>query len=136
MRLTRLAAVAVAASLLLAACGDSPEDKAHNDGKKVGDAAAAVFNSTSVDEMKKAASNLRNTINGVGDEVRKTVRTQLATQRDTIQRAVQGVKQGDVGQVKDAVQQIRAQADAFRHSSSSVANEFWRGFEEAYDNST
>ena len=135
MRRTRLLAAAVAATLLLGACGDSPEDKAHNDGKDVGEATKALFDSNSADQVKKEASNLRNTINGVGDEVRKSVRTQLATQRDTVQSAVQGVKQGDVAQVKESVQQIRAQADAFGHSRSSVTNEFWRGFEEGYDNS-
>lgn len=133
MRRKRLVAAALATTLLLGACGDSPEDKAHNDGKKVGEAARALYDSRSVAEAKTAASNLKTAANGVGDEVRKTVRTQLATQRDTVQRAVNGVKQGDVAAVKDSVQQIRAQADAFRHSSSSVTNEFWRGFEEGYD---
>jgi hypothetical protein len=133
MRRTRLIAAALTAALLLGACGDSPEDKAHDDGKKVGEATRALFDSRSIDEAKTAATNLRNVVNGVGDEVRSTVRTQLATQRDTLTRAVQGLQQGDVGQVKDSVQQIRAQADAFRHSNDSVANEFWRGFEEGYD---
>jgi ABC-type glycerol-3-phosphate transport system substrate-binding protein len=133
MRRRRLVAAALSATLLLGACGDSPEDKAHNDGKKVGEATRTLFDSSSAADAKTAAKDLRNTINGVGDEVRKTVRTQLATQRDTLQRAVQGVKQGDVAQVKDSVQQIRAQADAFSHSNDSVANEFWRGFKEGYD---
>ena len=133
MKRSRLVAAALAVTLLLGACGDSPEDKAHNDGKKVGEATRTLFDSRSVDQAKTAANDLRNAANDVGDEVRKTVRTQLATQRDTLQRAVQGVKQGDLPQVKDSVQQIRAQADAFRHSNDSVANEFWRGFEEGYD---
>jgi uncharacterized protein YlxW (UPF0749 family) len=133
MRRTRLVAAALAATLLLGACGDSPEDKAHNSGKKVGEASRTLYDSSSVDEVKKAANELKNTVNGVSDEVRKKVRAQLATQRDTINRAVQGVKQGDVTEVQDAVQEVRAQADAFRHSSDSVVNEFWRGFEEGYD---
>jgi ABC-type glycerol-3-phosphate transport system substrate-binding protein len=132
MTRSRLVAAALAATLLLGACGDSPEDKAHNDGKKVGQATRALFDSRSVDQAKTAANDLRNAVNGVGDEVRKTVRTQLDTQRDTLQRAVQGVKQRDVAQVKDSVQQISAQADAFSHGNDSVANEFWRGFKEGY----
>jgi hypothetical protein len=133
MRRTRLVAAALTAALVLVACGDSPEDKAHDDGKQVGEAVRALFDSRSVNQAKAAATDLRNAVNGVGDDIRKSVRTQLATQRDTLQKGVQGFQQGDLAQVKDSAQQIRAQAEAFSHSGSSVTNEFWRGFEEGYD---
>lgn len=133
MRRARLVAAALAAVVVLGACGDSPEDKAHNDGKKVGEATRAVFDSRSVDDARNAVKELRNTVNGISDDVRKTVRTQVATQGDTLQQAAQGLKQGNLTQVKDSAQEVRAQADAFRHSHDSAANEFWRGFEEGYD---
>jgi ABC-type phosphate/phosphonate transport system substrate-binding protein len=133
MRRTRLIAAALALTLLLGACGKSPEDKAHDDGKQVGQAVRKLFDSRSIDQAKAASNDLRDAVNGVGDEVRKSVRTQVATQRDTLEQAVEALKQGNVSEVKGQVQQIRAQADAFRHSNNSVGNEFWRGFEDGYD---
>jgi hypothetical protein len=133
MRRTKLIAAALIAALLLGACGDSPEDKAHDDGKQVGEAVRGLFDSRSIDDAKTAATDLQNAVNGVGDEVRKSVRAQLATQRDTLAGGVKALQQGDLAQVKDSAQQIRAQAEAFSHSSSSVANEFWRGFGQGYD---
>lgn len=129
----RRVAALVAVTFVLGACGTSPEDKAHDDGKKVGEATRALSNSRSVASAKSALSELRSAVHGVRDEVNQSVRTQLDTQRDTLTRAVQGLRQGDVQAAKDQVQQVRAQAEAFRHSSSSVTNEFWRGFEEGYD---
>jgi small-conductance mechanosensitive channel len=129
----RRVAVLLAMTLVLGACGTSPEDKAHDDGKKVGEATRALFDSRSVASAKSAVSELRSAVDGVRDEINQSVRTQLDTQRDTLSRAVQGLRQGDVQAAKDDVQQVRAQADAFRHSNSSVTNEFWRGFEEGYD---
>ena len=35
--------------------------------------------------------------------------------------------------LQGAAQDLRAQAEAFRSSNSSIANEFWRGFEDGYD---
>lgn len=133
MRRTRLVAAALAFTVLLTACGKSPEDKAHDDGKQVGAAVRELFDSRSISQAKSAATDLRNAVNGVGKEVRKSVQTQVETQRDSLDRALQAVKQRNFPEVKDQAQQIRAQADAFRHSRNSVSNEFWRGFGEGYD---
>jgi ABC-type phosphate/phosphonate transport system substrate-binding protein len=133
MKAICLIAAALAVTLLLGACGSSPEDKAHDDGKQVGQAVRQLFDSRSIGEAKAAATDLRNAVNGVGDEIRQSVRTQVATQRDTLAQAVQALKQGNLSEVKGEVQQIRAQADAFSHSNNSVANEFWRGFGDGYD---
>jgi hypothetical protein len=35
--------------------------------------------------------------------------------------------------LRDGAQELRAQADSFRSGNNSIANEFWRGFEEGYD---
>jgi hypothetical protein len=133
MRWRRLTSALLATALVLSACGKSPEDKAHDDGKKVGQAVRALFDSRSISDAQAAVSDLKGAVKDVGGEVKQSVRTQLDTQRDTLERAVQGARQGDVQAAKDQGQQVRAQAEAFRHGNSSVGNEFWRGFEEGYD---
>ena len=60
---------------------------------------------------------------------------QIDTQRETLTSAVDDLQSGEEGALKSAVQQMRAQADAFRSGTDSVANEFWRGVEDGYDDS-
>jgi hypothetical protein len=84
MRRARLIAAALAITLLLGACGKSPEDKAHDDGKQVGEAVRKLFDSRSIDQAKAATTDLRDAVNGVGDEVAKSVQTQVSTQRYNI----------------------------------------------------
>jgi small-conductance mechanosensitive channel len=133
MRRRRLTVALLAAALVVGACGKAPEDKAHDDGKRVGQAVRTLFDSRSISDAQAAVADLKGAVKDVGGEVKQSVQTQLDTQRDTLERAVQGARQGNVQAAKDQVQQVRAQAEAFRHSNSSVANEFWRGFEEGYD---
>ena len=127
-----VAAVALAA-LAVGACGKSPEDKARDDGKQVGAAVRDLFDARSLDDAKSAAGEVRNSVGDVGEDARKVVESQVATQSATLSRGVEALTSGDLNNVKESAQQIRAQAEAFRHSGNSVANEFWRGFEEGYD---
>ena len=127
-----VAAVALAA-LAVGACGKSPEDKARDDGKQVGAAVRDLFDARSLDDAKSAAGEVRNSVGDVGEDARKVVESQVATQSATLSRGVEALTSGDLNNVKESAQQIRAQAEAFRHSGISVANEFWRGFEEGYD---
>jgi len=122
----------------LAACGESPEDQARDDGEDVGAAVRAVADSTSVAEARDNIAKLRDAVKGIDTDTADKVRSQLETQRDTISSTVESVSQaGSFDEAKTAVQgaaqDLRAQADAFRNSSSSIANEFWRGFEDGYD---
>ena len=127
-----IAAVALAA-LAVGACGKSPEDKARDDGKQVGAAVRQLFDARSIDEAKNAVGDLRTAVGDVGEDARKAVKSQVDTQSAALSDGVDALSSGDLNGVKESAQQIRAQAESFRHSDNSVANEFWRGFEEGYD---
>jgi uncharacterized phage infection (PIP) family protein YhgE len=137
IRLRQLAAVA-AALLVLAGCGDSPEDEARDDGKDVGQAVRAVADATSLDEAQQAVTDLRAAVADMASDTRERVQSQAETQRDELSQGVQAAQRaGSFDQAKtqlqSTAQDLRAQADSFRDSNNSIANEFWRGFEEGYD---
>jgi hypothetical protein len=137
IRLRQLAAVA-AALLILAGCGDSPEDEARDDGKDVGQAVRAVADATSLDEAQQAVTDLRAAVADMASDTRERVQSQAETQRDELSQGVQAAQRaGSFDQAKtqlqSTAQDLRAQADSFRDSNNSIANEFWRGFEEGYD---
>jgi hypothetical protein len=137
IRLRQLAAVA-AALLILAGCGDSPEDEARDDGKDVGKAVRAVADATSLDEAQQGVTDLRTAVADMAGDTREHVQSQAETQRDELSQGVQAAQRaGSFDQAKtqlqSTAQDLRAQADSFRDSNNSIANEFWRGFEEGYD---
>ena len=137
IRLRQLAAV-TAALVLLAGCGDSPEDQARDDGKDVGTAVRAVADATSLDQAQQAVTDLRAAVADMAGDTRERVQSQAETQRDELSQGVQAVRSaGSFDQAKtqlqSTAQDLRAQADSFRDSNNSIANEFWRGFEEGYD---
>jgi gas vesicle protein len=137
MRLRQLAAVA-AALVLLAGCGESPEDQARDDGKDVGKAVRAVADASSVDQLQQAIGDLRSAVDGLDGDTRERVQSQVETQRDELSNGVDAARSAgsfeDAQQdLKSTAQNMRSQADSFRDSNNSIANEFWRGFEEGYD---
>ena len=137
MRLRQLFAVA-AALAVLAGCGDSPEDQARDNGKDVGKAVRAVADSTSVEEAQQAVGDLRTAVEDLDSDTREHVQSQVDTQRDELTQGVDAAKSaGSFDQAKTELagtaQNLRSQADSFQDSNNSIANEFWRGFEEGYD---
>jgi hypothetical protein len=128
-------ALAVAA---LAGCGDSPEDEARDDGKQVGEATRAVADSTSVEQAQEAVADLRTAVGGLDPDTRDRVRSQVETQGDQLRKGVETARSAGSfdeahSELQSTAQELRSQADAFRSSNDSIANEFWRGFEEGYD---
>ena len=129
-------------ALGLAACGDSPEDQARSDGKDVGKAAHQLYNAATPEDAQKAVGDLKSAVDSLHSDTRKRVSEQIDTQRSAVSTAADAFAAGQSGatdpevarsQLQQAVQQIRSQADSFRNTNNSVANEFWRGFEEGYD---
>jgi hypothetical protein len=129
----RAALGAVVLALALAACGESPEDEARDDGKQIGEAARALFDAESLDQAQTALDDLASAADEVDEETREAVSEQIDTQSASLSAAVDAIQGGDLDGLKSAVQQVRSQADSFRSGEDSVANEFWRGFEEGYD---
>lgn len=138
MRRLRVLVVVVAAFALLAGCGESPEDQARDDGKAVGKEVRAVADATSVDQAQQAIADLRSAVQGMDTDTRERVQSQVEIQRDELSQGVEAAKSaGSFDQAKQQLastaQELRSQADSFRDSNNSIANEFWRGFEEGYD---
>jgi hypothetical protein len=133
-RATTLAA-ALLAALALGACGTSPEDEARNEGEQIGADLRDLGTVTSADEARTVLENLQSDVQDLSEETRDAVSEQIDTQRETLTSAVDDLQSGEEGALNSAVQQMRAQADAFRSGTDSVANEFWRGVEDGYDDS-
>jgi hypothetical protein len=138
MRSARAAAVALVAVLAVAGCGDSPEDQARDNGKDVGTAVRHLADASSISEAQKAAGEIRESVSGLDTDTRDHVQDQIDTQRDTLVASVDKAKssgsfEGAKTALHQGAQDVRAQADSFRSGTNSIANEFWRGFEEGYD---
>jgi hypothetical protein len=126
-------AAIVTAALAFGACGESPEDEAREDGERVGEAVRALFDSESLEEARAAAAEVGDAVEAIGEDARDAVREQVTTQSASLVAAAEALQEADTTGVKAAVQEIRAQAEAFQQSDDSVANEFWRGFQDGYD---
>ena len=134
----RLLALAVIAIIALAGCGSSPEDKARDDGKAVGKAVRAVKDATSVDQASSALNDLKDAVDKVHTDTRDHIKDQVSTLRGQVSGAVDAARAAGspadaTASLQTSAQNVRAQADAFRNGNNSIANEFWRGFEEGYD---
>jgi hypothetical protein len=132
-----LLAVAVAL-VALAGCGESPEDEARDDGKQVGEAVRAIGDATSLEAAQAAVADLRTTIQDLDSETRERVQEQVETQGDELSKGIDAITEAGSfeeaqSELQSSAQDLRAQADSFRSGTNSIANEFWRGFEEGYD---
>jgi gas vesicle protein len=124
-----------------AGCGESPEDNAKDHGEDVGEAFRDLTQARSVPEIEDAAQQLKDAVAAVGDSGGDQVKQQLSTQQATVQQAIANVKSelaagdaaGAQATLQSDLQDVRAQAQAFRSSGDSVANAFWDGVKEGYD---
>jgi hypothetical protein len=124
-----------------AGCGESPEDNAKDHGEDVGEAFRELTDARSAQEVDDAAVDLKDAVAAVGDSGGDRVQQQLATQQANINQAIAAVKSalaaGDVAgaqaTLQSQLQEVRAQAQAFQSSGDSVANAFWDGVKEGYD---
>ena len=132
MRRATVAVALMAAAFGLGACGDSPEDQAREDGERVGEAVRAIFDAPAKADAEEAIQDLKYAVTALHSDAKKRVQAQVDTQRQTLEDAAGG----GIAGLKEAVQTVRAQADAFRSGNNSIANEFWRGFEDGYDGDT
>ena len=127
-----------------AGCGDSPEDNAHDSGKDVGQALRAVTDANDAASLQSATAELRTAVGDVSDDVSSRVRSQVAVQRDTIDKAIGGLKSSitapDASTREEAkaglqtqVETLRSQASGFADTNDSVTNSFWDGVKDGYD---
>lgn len=142
-RASALTAV-VALALVAAGCGDSPEDQARDDGQQAGKAVRALYDADSADQAAAAVKDIRAARQDMDADTRKRVKAEADTQSDSLRKAADAYRRGqsasnpaDVDQarqdLRSAVQDIRAQASALGDEDNSIANEYWRGFINGYD---
>jgi|tagenome__1003787_1003787.scaffolds.fasta_scaffold20495675_1 hypothetical protein len=143
---SRLCAAAAAGALALglAACGDSPEDTAHDNGKAVGQALQDLSQAGDPAAVQAAAGELRTAVANVDDDVGDRVRNQVAVQRDGLNKAIGQVRTAATASNPDAAAQarselegqvgeLRSQAASFASTNDSVTNSFWDGVRDGYD---
>jgi hypothetical protein len=139
-----LACWAGVVALAAAGCGDSPEDTAHDQGKAVGAALQQLTDARSADELQAAATKLKDAVGDVSDDVGDRARSQVSVQRDGLNQAVGDLRQAlgagnpDTAatartELQGDVQDLRARASSFASSNDSVANSFWDGVKDGYD---
>ncbi len=129
----RAVLVILVAALALAACGESPEDKAREEGERAGAAVRALFDAETPEAAQIAVNELVVVRDDLSDEVREHVQDEVGVQTESLQAASEALQSGDRAALQSAIQDARAQADSFTSQDDSIANEFWRGFEEGYD---
>lgn len=133
MRRAASIAAAVLAALAVAACGDSPEDDAYDDGEQIGESVRALYNAENAEDAGEAIDDLRRVTEEMDDDTRERVQEQVETQRGSLDKAAEAIGSGDPTALKEVAQQMRSQADAFSSTNNSISNAFWRGFEDGYD---
>lgn len=142
-RISAFAAAALAA-VALGACGESPEDEARDSGKDIGKAIAQFQTADSAEAAGQAIDDFRAAIDQLDEDTRERVQEQVETQAGSLQDAVDDVQSAatapdaqsagaDIDDLKQAAQDLRAQAQSFQSTNNSVAVAFWEGVEEGYD---
>jgi uncharacterized protein involved in exopolysaccharide biosynthesis len=122
-------------------CGESPEDNAKDHGEDVGEAFRDLTNARTAPEIQQAAKELKNAVAAVGDSGGDRVQEQLKTQQANVEAAIgevttalgAGDAAGAQAALQSNLQDVRAQAQAFESSNDSVANAFWDGVKNGYD---
>lgn len=132
-RLAFAPVLVVLASLVLVACGTSPEDKAYDDGKSLGSAVQNLYQASDVSQAQAALGDVKSAIGEIHSETRDHIKQQAQVQGATIENAVGSLQSGSLDAVKNDIQDLRAQASSFQDQSDSIANSFWRGYTDGYD---
>jgi LPS O-antigen subunit length determinant protein (WzzB/FepE family) len=129
----RALAAVVFAALALVACGESPEDQARDDGERAGEAVRALYDAETPEGAQSAVDELTAVRDDLDEDIREHVQDEISVQSESLQAAAEALQGGDRAALQSAIQDVRAQADSFTSQDDSIANEFWRGFEEGYD---
>lgn len=133
MRRATTSIAIVLAALAVGACGDSPEDDARESGEDIGEQVQKLFTAESAEDAGEAIDSIRAEIESMEERTRERVGEQVETQRGSLEKAGEAIGSGDPDALKQAAQDMRGQSQSFRTTNDSVVNEFWRGFQDGYD---
>src|SRR4051812_9208390 len=138
--MTRLACAAAVVLLALAAsaCGDSPDDRAHDSGREVGKAVRHLADARSATDVQNAAADLRAALGGLDSHTLDRVRAQIGPSQNRIVATVRAAMEPATfaaarGELRRGAQEVRGRADALRSGGDSRTAAFWRGFAEGFD---
>jgi hypothetical protein len=128
-------------ALVFSACGTSPEDKAYDDGKAMGEAVKKLYNADDVSQAESALKDVQSAAGEIRDETRDHIEKQAQVQADTLRDGVanfqKGVAQSGAStaltSLQGTIQDLRAQASSFEDQNDSIANAFWRGYNDGFD---
>ena len=76
---------------------------------------------------------MKSAVSDIHSETRDHIQDQAQVQGATIENAVSNLQSGSLDAVKNDIQCLRAQASSFEDQNDSIANAFWRGYADGYD---
>jgi hypothetical protein len=135
------ALVATLVVVAIAVWPASEADKAHEDGKHVGEAVSALYNAQSTEEAQDAITDLRTAVTDTRDHAVSNVSDQIGDQADALYRAADGFvgsHTSDDGFEADlyqaeldyAVDDFDQQAKDFQDEGPEVRQAFWDGYQD------
>lgn len=132
----RRVALLVLAALALAAagCGDSPEDKAHDAGKKIGGDLYALQTATSAQDAGAAIDSIRDEINSIGGSLPQGYKAQLESIGQELRTNLQNAS--DASARRAAYLDAVSQFEQLNSDTNSVVNELRRGVHEGYEDAS
>ena len=135
-----IALAAILAAVTIAAWPTSEADKARADGDRLGEAVAQLYNAQSSADVDAALTEIHAAAGDTRDHAGDRVADQVADQEDALARAADGFAgvhtssdafEVDLYQAEldIAVDDLTAQASAFRADGPEVEQAFWEGFQ-------
>ena len=132
-----------AATLALAACGQAPEDEAHEDGERLGQAIAHLYAAETPEDAREAVDEVVTARNEVRQDAAERVSDHADVQRDSLREAVEAYQEAQTAteasdvesartDLRSAIQDVMAQASSARTEGDSIEREFWRGVTEGF----
>jgi hypothetical protein len=139
-------AAALACVVAIAVWPASEADKARDDGERLGQAVAQLYDAQSTTEVDAALTELDAAATDAADHAGDNVADQVADQQDALARAADGFVgtiaaddefEADLYQVEldIAVDDLTSQADDFRSEGPDVQQAFWEGVDEGLSGS-
>jgi hypothetical protein len=130
-----LPALLAVLALVVAGCGDSPEDDARSDGKAVGEAIYTLRTATSAEERGRAIDTIRERTASVRDELQPAIATEIQAIGVELRAAAEEGRDAasSAAALRSAALDARARLDALSSDTDSVLNEFRRGVREGYE---
>lgn len=130
----RLLAVGIIAAVGFGAagCGTSPEDKARDAGKDIGEALYSLQTATSAEDAGKAIDEINARVGDIREKLPSGVRAEVVRIGEQLRADLDAAGQ-DPAKVRGAFQSAATELRGLSSDTDSVVNELRRGVREGYD---